>query len=90
MEFYQWLLRKNGLLVSDTGYFVYTNGRRDLSAFQNRLEFKTKLLSYTGSDSWIEPALNELYYLLEQDEIPTRSQECAYCKYETDLRLVAE
>ncbi|MEX1995639.1 MAG: PD-(D/E)XK nuclease family protein, partial [Candidatus Saccharimonadales bacterium] len=29
MEIYQWLLRRNGLDVSNTGYFVYTNGRMD-------------------------------------------------------------
>jgi RecB family exonuclease len=27
MEVYQWLFRKNGFKVSDTGYFVYCNGK---------------------------------------------------------------
>ncbi len=27
MEMYQWLIRKNGFPVSDTGYFVYANGK---------------------------------------------------------------
>jgi CRISPR/Cas system-associated exonuclease Cas4 (RecB family) len=89
MEFYQWLLRKNGLDVSDTGYFVYTNGLRDLPAFENRLEFKTKLIPYTGSDNWIDSVITEIHHLLELDEIPTPTQECNYCKYVEDLRLVA-
>ena len=33
MEVYQWLLRKNGYTVSDTGYFVYCNGKTDRAAF---------------------------------------------------------
>jgi hypothetical protein len=32
MEIYQWLLRRNGLDVSDTGYFVYCTGRPDAEA----------------------------------------------------------
>jgi hypothetical protein len=48
MEVYQWLLRQNGLPVSSTGYFVYTNGRMDLDGFFNKIEFKTKLIPYTG------------------------------------------
>ena len=34
MEVYQWLLRKNGYDVSDTGYFVYCNGKKDVKAFE--------------------------------------------------------
>ena len=44
MEFYQWLLRKNGFKVSDTGYFVYCNGRRDREAFDGKLEFDIKII----------------------------------------------
>ncbi len=50
MEVYQWLLRQNGYKVSNTGYFVYANGRKDLAAFDGKLEFDVDLLSYTGED----------------------------------------
>jgi CRISPR/Cas system-associated exonuclease Cas4 (RecB family) len=30
VEVYQWLIRQNGLPVSDTAYFVYANGRIDM------------------------------------------------------------
>jgi len=50
MEIYQWLLRQNGFKVSDTGYFVYANGRKDLDSFDNKLEFEVDLLSYEGND----------------------------------------
>jgi hypothetical protein len=51
MEVYQWLVRQNGFKVSNTGYFVYANGRKDLKAFDGKLEFDVDLLDYEGDDS---------------------------------------
>jgi CRISPR/Cas system-associated exonuclease Cas4 (RecB family) len=48
LEVYQWLLRQNGQVVSDTGYFVYANGRLDVDGFNDRVEFRTKIIPYTG------------------------------------------
>ena len=45
MEIYQWLLRKNGLDVSDTGYFVYCNGKTDKEAFDGKLEFDIEFIN---------------------------------------------
>ena len=50
LEVYQWLLRQNGFKVNNTGYFVYCNGRLDLDGFNNRVEFRTKIIPYTGDD----------------------------------------
>ncbi len=50
MEIYQWLLRRNDLTVSDTGYFVYCNGQTDREAFDGKLEFDVTLIPYTGND----------------------------------------
>ena len=85
MEVYQWLLRQNGLTVSDTGYFVYTNGRMDVDGFYNRIEFKTKLIPYTGSDEWIEPTLLRMKACMDSDMPPTGDSimggECEFCAY---------
>lgn len=88
MEIYQWLLRNNGLTVSDTGYFVYCNGKTDREAFHEKLEFELTLVSYTGSDAWIEDALEEVYTCLVGDQIPTASQDCDYCAYREAVRDV--
>ena len=53
MEIYQWLLRQNGFKVSNTGYFVYVNGRKDLEAFDGKLEFYVDIIPYSGSDEWV-------------------------------------
>ena len=86
MEIYQWLLRQNGFTVSPTGYFVYTNGRLDLDGFGDHLEFKTKLLPYTGDDSWIEDALKQMKKCLDTETMPpvgtaAMGGECNFCSY---------
>ena len=43
MEIYQWLLRKNELVVSDRSWFVYCNGKRDADRFDKKVEFKVSL-----------------------------------------------
>jgi len=45
MDFYQWLLRKNKLDVSDIGYFVYCNGDKQRTAFENKVHFKVSVLN---------------------------------------------
>ncbi|HUD05610.1 MAG TPA: PD-(D/E)XK nuclease family protein [Candidatus Saccharimonadales bacterium] len=81
MEIYQWLLRQNGFEVNPTGYFVYTNGRLDLDGFFDRIEFKTKVIPYTGSDSWVEPVIYKLKECLESDTMPRNNADCEYCEY---------
>ena len=80
MEMYQWLVRHQGLIVSNTGYFVYCNGQ-DAEAFDGRIEFAIKLLPYTGSDYWIDDALVGLKNCLLSDEIPSRPPDCEFCGY---------
>ena len=80
MEMYQWLVRHQGLTVSNTGYFVYCNGQ-DAEAFDGRIEFAIKLLPYTGSDYWIEGVLVDLKNCLLSNEIPSRPLDCEFCGY---------
>lgn len=81
MEIYQWLLRKNKLTVSDTGYFLYCNGQKDHEAFDGKLEFEMTLIPYTGKDDWIEQTVQDVYECLQNDYIPGASKECDYCSY---------
>lgn len=86
LEVYQWLLRQNGFKVSDTGYFVYTNARFDLDGFNDRVEFRTKLIPYTGNDAWIEPTLETMKACLDNDDMPPIGDSimggpCEFCSY---------
>ncbi len=81
MEFYQWLLRRQGLAVSSRGWFVYCNGRRDLDSFDKRLEFRVKMIPYEGSDEWIEPVLAQIRRTLSAPEAPALKDGCEYCAF---------
>ncbi len=81
MEVYQWLVRKNGLTVSDTGYFVYCTGKLDREAFDKRIEFDVHLIPYTGKDEWVEGTLQDIQQCLESDTIPEAGEECDHCRY---------
>ncbi|MFH1433657.1 MAG: PD-(D/E)XK nuclease family protein [Candidatus Uhrbacteria bacterium] len=81
MEVYQWLLRNNGFNVSDTGYFVYCNGRRDAEAFDGKLEFDVTLLPYVGNGKWIEGTLIKLHKCLNKKTVPASDPNCDYCRY---------
>jgi CRISPR/Cas system-associated exonuclease Cas4 (RecB family) len=95
LEVYQWLLRQNGFKVSNIGYFVYTNARIDLDGFNDRLEFFTKVIPYTGSDAWVEPTLAKMKACMENDEMPpvgdaAMGGPCEFCTYaraRTELTL---
>jgi len=81
MEFYQWLLRKNGFEVSNMGYFVYCNGRRDVESFDGKLEFNIKIIPYEGSDDWVEEVVLRAKECLMKNDIPEADAECDYCNY---------
>jgi CRISPR/Cas system-associated exonuclease Cas4 (RecB family) len=96
MEVYQWLLRQNGFKVQDTSYFVYCNGRLDLDGFNDRVEFRTKIIPYTGNDEWVEPTLEEMKMCLEGEMPPigkaAMGGDCDFCSYarkRTELTITA-
>lgn len=88
MEVYQWLLRNNGLKVSDTGYFVYCNGKTDVEAFDGKIEFHITLIPYKGSDAWVENTLYKIKETLDSDVIPESSSECDFCRYREEVAKV--
>jgi CRISPR/Cas system-associated exonuclease Cas4 (RecB family) len=96
MEVYQWLLRQNDLKVNDLGYFVYTNGRMDLDGFNDRVEFRTKVIPYMGNADWVEPTLLKIKKCMDSDmprvgksAMGGECEFCAYAKSRTQLTLKA-
>lgn len=87
MEIYQWLFRKNGFKVSDTGYFVYCNGNTDTEAFDGKLEFEIKLIPYTGNTDWVESTVLKAIECLKSDVIPESGVDCDFCKYRQAVRV---
>ena len=81
MEVYQWLLRKNGLKVSNTAYFVYCTGDNTAENFNNKIEFHSHIIPYEGNDSWIDQTINELHSCLSNPRIPNKNDTCQYCNF---------
>jgi CRISPR/Cas system-associated exonuclease Cas4 (RecB family) len=88
MEIYQWLFRQNGFKVSDTGYFVYANGRRDRKAFDGKLEFEIEIIPYEGNDSWVEKIVIAAHNCLRAPTMPAAASTCEYCNYRQTAKKV--
>jgi len=92
IEIYQWLARHNEDLrnykISDVGYFVYCNGKKDRQAFDGKLEFDIKLIPYKGDDSWVEEQIVKAHQCLMSDTIPESSEDCDFCRYRNEIKKV--
>lgn len=81
LEFYQWLFRNNGFKVSDTGYFVYCNGKRNEHRFNSVMRFDINLIPHEGNTNWIEDTTKKLLECLMSDTPPLAKESCEYCKF---------
>jgi CRISPR/Cas system-associated exonuclease Cas4 (RecB family) len=81
IEIYQWLFRMNGFPVSNTGYFVYANGRADKEAFDAKLEFDVTVLPYEGDSSWLPNILKDIKKCLVAETAPKKGVRCEFCPY---------
>ena len=81
LELYQWLFRRNGFEVNETGYIVYAQAKTDVGGFNERLEFELSLLPHHGNDSWVEPTIIQAYECLKNDALPESGEDCGWCGY---------
>jgi len=86
MEIYQWLLRHNDFNVSDIGFFVYVNAKKDKAAFDGKLEFDVQIISYQGNDNWVEGVLIKAHECLINSHIPAASDKCDFCQYRESVK----
>ena len=86
MEMYQWILRRKGFSVSDTGYFLYVDGQHvnefgmiDLeNPNQAWMRFNTAIIPFVGDDSWVEGALIRAKESLVKESYPRHSEDCEH------------
>lgn len=81
MDMYQWIMRRNGFKVSNTGYFVYVNGDQHFEdgmlqddVDKALMKFNVQLLAYEADDSWVEGTIKDLKACLDSDECPEHAQ----------------
>ena len=85
MEIYQWLLRRNGFNISDTGYFLFVNADTKKDAFDGKLVFRMQIIEYSGKDDWVEDAVLAAHECLVNDHIPSSAPACKWCAYTTNV-----
>lgn len=90
MEIYQWLFKQNGFDVSDTGYFVYVNGKTDKEAFDGKLEFDVQIIPYKGNDSWIEKVIFDMKECMNLENAPEPAGDCEYCGYREEAGKILQ
>ena len=86
IEFYQWVLIKNGFDVSSTGYVLYVDGDRFapggmLGEDDATMLFKVSLLDFEGNTDWIEPVLFEIRDALDSPICPEHKPKCPHGTY---------
>lgn len=81
MEIYQWIFRKLGFNVCDTGYFVFANATKNRPKFDGKLEFDMSIIAHKGDDSWVEETIIAAHDCLMSDKIPTQADTCEHCAY---------
>ena len=81
IEIYQWLLRRQGLEISNIGFFVYCNADKSKAGFKGKLEFRMEIIAYQGDDSWVESVIKQAHKCLSSETLPPFSSECEYCQY---------
>jgi hypothetical protein len=75
--------------VSDHAWFVYANGIKDESAFDDVLRFRTKLIPYDGDAGWVEHALRDVADCLAMKHPPAPAPVCVFCDYVAKASAIA-
>ena len=86
MTIYQWLLRGNEFTVSNTGYFVYVNAKKDRDGFDGRLEFSAQVIPHEDTDAWVHGAVVNAHRCLVDASPPPSATECEWCAYRQATR----
>ena len=81
LSLFKFLLEKNELIVSDTGYLVFANAKKDFETFNGSLPLQLKIFSKKLDIDWIEDTINDINNILKQNSFPLSSKICKYCKF---------
>jgi hypothetical protein len=81
MDVYQFLVRRQGLEVSNRGWFVYTNGDGRAGQFGDKLCFTTAMVPYDGDDAWVLEAFRRAVATAVQESPPVAREDCEFCGY---------
>ena len=89
MDMYQWVLRRRGYAVSNTGYFVYVDGQHaaepgmldEADPTQGWMRFAVAVIPYEGDDRWVEGALIDAKACLTAPSCPAHAEGCEHTRF---------
>ena len=81
MEVYQFLVRRQGLEVSNRGWFVYANGNARAGEFGGTLRFSTHMVPYEGDDAWVLDMFRRTVATIADASLPAPGEDCEWCRY---------
>lgn len=88
-EMYQFLVRRQDLVVSDTAWFVYANGIKSGVGFDNCLPFTTILVPHVGNDGWVLETFRRAVDLALSPESPPAREGCVWCGFVDKRKTLA-
>jgi len=77
LSFYSFLLEKNMIEMSKTGIILFINALNEDENFSFGLSIFEQILNY----SWIEPTVQKIFELLNEEKVPEKANYCKYCNY---------
>ena len=77
LSFYSFLLEKNMIEMSKTGIILFINALNEDEKFSFGLSIFEQILDY----SWIEPTVQKIFELLNEEKVPEKTNYCKYCNY---------
>jgi len=86
LSFYTYLLEKNSVEMSNTGIIVFIKTFENSKKFSKSLSFNLSIFEKILDLDWIEPTLENIYKILNRNEIPKCSNYCKYCKYYFNIK----
>lgn len=82
LDFYAYLLKLNNFKVHKIGYWLICNAAdENQKTFNNKVNFKTSILSYELKTDYIEDTLIELEKCLEKNKPPISGNDCDNCRW---------
>ena len=85
LDFYAYLLDKNGFNVDQTGFFYVANARVNREKFEGTLHFDIHVIPYEIDTSWVDETLDKMVACLNQKSLPKPTEHCENCAFNDEL-----
>ena len=81
LSFYNYLLKKKGVNMSNIAFIVYTNAIKNTDIFNSNLMFETNVFNNELNEDWIEQTISDIFKILQTDIHPPPRRNCRFCDF---------